>query len=384
MLVLRGDSRPNTPTAVTIGNFDGMHLGHQSLLKEFQELAIQHKLPTLVVIFEPQPKEFFSKLNAPSRLLRLRDKLRYLQKLGIDFVYCLHFNARIANIYALNFVQDIIFKQMMAKFIFVGQDFRFGKDRGGDTALLVKLCQQENIILQLCPDFTRDNLRISSTAVRNALAAADFAKVNNLLGRDYSMLGKVAYGASIGRKFGVPTVNIAVHSGKLALYGVYIVKVKIQYPILLTTPLEPSAPLPHGRGSVFSSSSALNPISTQPNTCTQPETRTQQSRARKQADQLGTTEQLDIVRSEYFYGVANIGCRPTLGLDQVKNVLEVHILDFDEDLYGQNIEVLFLHKIRDEKKYASLELLFEQIKIDISFASDHLLKLSSANSTILS
>ncbi len=288
-----------------IGNFDGLHRGHQALLASLRAKAEQARLPSLVILFEPQPREFFQKKQAPPRLSLLRSKLDKLSECGVDFVYCLRFNQRLASMSAPDFAQKIIYQDLKVRCLFVGQDFRFGRDRQGDIDLLIQLGEQANCLIEVYQDFTIGHERVSSTQVRLALQQANFARVKELMGRDYSLCGRVMYGDARGREWGVPTANLKIPPGPLPLKGVFCVQVKrAGYPL--------------------------------------------------------------------FNGVANIGQRPTL--DGTKQILEVHLFDFNDLLYGERLEVFFLHKLRDEVKFPSLEALITQIHTDVLSAKTYFLE----------
>ena len=286
------------PMALAIGNFDGMHLGHQALLARLVEVAKAKKLMPAVMTFEPHPREFFTPLNAPSRLCNLREKLEYFIAAGVEKTFICAFNQRFSAISAQSFMDDILRKQMQVDTILVGEDFRFGAKRMG-TVDDFRLNRFELI------DFAPVNFaneRISSTRVRDALSYGNLQLANELLGRHYSISGKVVHGAKRGRELGFPTANIHIKHERPALTGVYAVKL--------------SATQFQGR-------------------------------------------QLDGLNA-----VANLGVRPTIaGIPKLS--LEVHILDFNEDLYGRHVHVEFLHKIRDEMKFSGLDALKSQITHDV-------------------
>lgn len=288
-----------TGAAVTIGNFDGVHRGHQALLALLREQASQMQLPMVVLLFEPQPGEYFNREKAPARLYRLREKLSALRKCGVDYVYCLKFDKQLASMSAIDFAEQIIFSQLNTKYLLLGDDFRFGCDRGGDLALLREIGHKKGAIVDACPDFCVDQTRVSSTQIRHALYLGELDLANALLGRQYGLCGRVMHGNGIGRQWGVPTANLSVHRDTLPLSGVFCVHVKRRGKPLLA-------------------------------------------------------------------GVANVGCRPTI--DGSKNVLEVHLFDFDESLYGEMLQVFFSHKLRDEIKFSSVDALMAQIHADVAAA----------------
>lgn len=286
-------------SVVTIGNFDGVHLGHVTLLKRLMAVAKQHNLPSVVVIFEPQPREVFHPTQAPIRLTPLREKIRLLAALSIDYVVCLRFTPALAALTAEEFVAQILVQQLQARHILIGDDFHFGKQRQGDIQLLTTLSKQYHFSVESIATIEVNGTRISSTFVRDALRHGDVVSAKNALGRYYHISGRVQRGEGKGRRWGFPTANLAVPAAGLPLSGVFVVYVSTRH--LRRHP-----------------------------------------------------------------AVANIGTRPTV--DGTRMVLEVLLLDFTDDLYGQRLEVEFLHKLRDEQKFASLDLLLQQIKQDVAAA----------------
>ena len=293
-------TKTSTPLVLSIGNFDGMHLGHQSLLARLQEVAQAQNLTPAVMTFEPHPREFFTPLNAPQRLCNLREKLEFFAEAGIEKVFVCAFNKRFATITAQQFMQTILRNNLNANTILVGEDFKFGAKRAGTVADF----KANGFDLISLPQVDFGGERVSSTRVRNALAQGDLTLAAQLLGRNYSISGKVAHGAKRGRELGFPTANIHMRHERPALTGVFAVK-------------------------------------------------------------------LDGLNS-----VANLGVRPTIkhGIAGVpKLLLEVHVLDFNGNLYGQHVHVEFFHKIRIEMKFDSLDALKTQIAADIVVARDFLL-----------
>jgi riboflavin kinase/FMN adenylyltransferase len=299
---------PTAACAIAIGNFDGMHLGHQALLKKLTETAKALNLTSTVMTFEPHPREFFTPESAPARLCSVREKLEYFADAGIDHVYVCGFNQRFAKVTAAEFMQNILRDALNAQAILVGEDFRFGAKRSGSIADFA--AAKFNLISLPQVDLAIDNAapsRVSSTRVRNALAAGKLQEAALLLGRPYSMSGKVVHGAKRGRQLGFPTANVHMRHERPALTGVYAVKLD-------------------GRNSV-----------------------------------------------------ANLGVRPTIA-GVPKLMLEVHVIDFNADLYGQHVHVEFLYKIRDEMKFDSLDALKAQIAIDKSTARDFFASVISTKS----
>ncbi len=283
-----------SPLALAIGNFDGLHLGHQLLLGRLQEVAQAQSLTPAVMTFEPHPREFFTPLNAPARLSNLREKLEYFQSANVQKVFVCAFNKRFAAITADEFMQNTLCNSLNAKTILVGEDFKFGAKRAGTVADFKS--HGFDLISMSRVDFNSE--RVSSTRVRDALFSGNLALATQLLGRHYSIAGRVVHGAKRGRELGFPTANIHMRHERPALTGVYAVKLE-----------------------------GLN-------------------------------------------SVANLGVRPTIA-GVPKLLLEVHVLDFNGNLYGKHVHVEFLHKIREEKKFDSLYMLKAQIATDIVVARDY-------------
>ncbi|MCO6519283.1 bifunctional riboflavin kinase/FAD synthetase [Snodgrassella sp.] len=287
-------------TAVTIGNFDGVHCGHRHILLRLRQEACQRRLGSVVMIFEPQPQEFFAQQagkTLPFRLTPLRDKLNLLAASGcVDAVYVLRFNQQFASMQPMDFIRQMLMKQLSARYLLVGDDFRFGAHRSGDFALLQ---EQTSFVTEHTPSVLVEDVRASSTAVRMALAAGNLAYARLLLGHDYTLSGRVKHGAKLGRELGCPTANIHLPALHYALNGVFVVDVVGAF-------------------------------------------------GRKR-------------------GVASFGKNPTVSAGSQQK-LEVHIFDCADDLYGQRLQVNFLHKLRDELKFDSLTALQAQIFADMDAA----------------
>lgn len=292
-------SELSSGTVATIGNFDGVHRGHQALLTSLRSQAVRLQLPLVVVVFEPQPGEYFHGQQAPARLSSLREKLEVFRHSGVDYVLCVKFNHKLASMPAMQFAEDYIFTSLRARYLLVGEDFHFGHDRLGDVTTLCELGCKQACVVQKFPDFFIDEFRVSSTIIRQALHDGELDCAAKLLGRPYSICGRVVRGDGRGRQWGVPTANLSLHRNTLPLNGVFCVQVQ-----------RPGRPL--------------------------------------------------------LEGVANMGCRPTV--DGRKNILEVHLFDVDELLYGEMLQVSFLHKLRDEIKFSSIEALIAQIHVDVADA----------------
>jgi len=228
MQVTHGSIAPGSSrSALTIGNFDGVHLGHQAMLERTVSRARALQLPSCVLTFEPHPREFFAPATAPTRLTRLRDKLELMAAAGVNRVHVARFDARLAALAAERFVDDIVARGLRAAWLLVGRDFRFGAKRGGDYALLELMAARHGFELDAMPDVALQGERVSSSAVRAALAAGDLGAARQLLGRHYAMSGRVAHGAKLGRELGFPTANIVLR--KLPpLAGIYVVECRIE------------------------------------------------------------------------------------------------------------------------------------------------------------
>jgi len=207
----------------TIGNFDGVHLGHHQVLAQVSDKARVLGLPSVAIVFEPQPREFFEGPLAPPRLTRFRDKLELIRDHGIDRLFCLHFNQRLRALTAEQFIDRLLLSGLAVKYFVVGDDFRFGCDRVGDFALLQRYgCSHDFTVVNTCTHLIDDE-RVSSTRVRQVLAEHDFQLASRLLGRPYRVSGKVIHGRKLGRQLGLPTANISLQRKRLAFDGVYVV-----------------------------------------------------------------------------------------------------------------------------------------------------------------
>jgi riboflavin kinase/FMN adenylyltransferase len=288
----------NQKSVVTIGSFDGVHLGHQAILRQVIDKAKESDSLAVALTFEPQPQEYFSAETAPPRLMRLREKIEALLDFGIDLVVCLRFNDELRSLTATEFVQKILVDGFNTQHLIVGDDFRFGCDRKGDFDSLVAMGREKGFSVQNTQTVERQSQRVSSTLVRQLLHQSDFEQVSNLLGRPFSINGKVTFGQQLGRKLGFPTANVNLNRFRAPLSGVYAVWVDIEG---------------------------------------------EQCRLR---------------------GAANVGVRPTIG-DIVKPILEVHIFDFDRQIYGRRINVEFVHKVRDEQQFTNLNDLSKSIGEDV-------------------
>ncbi len=285
----------------TIGNFDGVHLGHQAILQQLEAKAKQLQLPMMVIIFEPQPQEFFAPKAVPARLTRLREKLLAMHRYGVEKVLCIHFDSRFAALSTEEFIQQLLVNSLKVKHVVIGDDFHFGRGRQGNFATLQQAGQLYGFTVESQNTFIMDGERVSSTRIRQALEQNNMQQAARLLGRPYTFCGRIGYGQQRGRTIGFPTANIFLHRHVSPLLGVF---------------------------AVF-----LHGINEQP-----------------------------------LAGVANLGTRPTIDNNQL--LLEVHVLDFNEKIYGRYVEVEFVNKLRSEQKFASFEELRQQIEIDVQSARD--------------
>ncbi|GAB4173399.1 MAG: bifunctional riboflavin kinase/FAD synthetase [Rhodocyclaceae bacterium] len=301
MLVFRGiPESSDTPCVLTIGNFDGVHRGHQVLLARLVELAGRLGIPGTVMTFEPHPREYFSPASAPARLTSLREKLALLEASGVDRVHVCRFDERLAHASAEQFIDRILVRGLRIRHLVVGDDFRFGKGRTGDFALLRLAGAAHGFGLEATQTVDLDGVRVSSSAIRRALQHGELGEAARLLGRPYAIAGRVLHGDERGRRLGFPTANIQLKRNRLPLAGVFAVEVA-------------------GIGR------ALRP------------------------------------------GVANLGMRPTVESAD-RPSLEVHLLDFEADLYCAHLSVAFLRKLREVAKFDSLASLTAQIARDVEAA----------------
>jgi riboflavin kinase/FMN adenylyltransferase len=284
--------------ALTIGNFDGVHRGHRALIDRVTAKARELGLTSCVLTFEPHPREFFAREAAPARLTRLRDKLELMAAAGVKRVHIARFDARFAALSASRFIEQVLVGGLGTRWLLVGRDFRFGERRSGDFGTLEDAALQHGFRLESMPDVLFDGERVSSSAVRSALAAGELAAAERLLGHPYTISGRVAHGAKLGRGLGFPTANIVLRR-TAPLSGIFAVEVE-------------------GIGR----------------------------------------------------GVASVGRRPTVNPVPIP-LLEVHLFDWDRDLYGAHIKVRFLKKLREEKKFDGLPALRAAIAADAKQAREY-------------
>jgi len=287
----------------TIGNFDGVHQGHQIIIRQLQEQADSLNLPAVVMVFEPQPREYFDAESAPARLMRFREKLEAIANLNVDALVCLQFNHRFRQLSAQQFIDQVLVEGLQIKHLVVGDDFRFGCDRTGDFQLLQQAGELNGFSVDYTATVEVDGDRVSSTRIRALLAAGAFEDAGQLLGRPYNINGRVVHGRQLGRQIQVPTANLNLCGKKPVFRGVFTVEART-------------------------------------------------------------------VAGKVFPGIANVGWRPTVENGSPEPNLEVHLLDFDQDLYGQRLQVVFLAKLREELRFSSLEELKERIHQDIENARE--------------
>ncbi len=287
-------------TSLTIGAFDGLHLGHQRILDRVIERARDTDTLPVVMSFEPTPKEFFSGDRPPARLMRFREKFEALRDYGIGGFFCPRFDHRMAAIGVDEFVQVLLIDGLGVRHLVVGDDFRFARRRSGGVDDLRRAGERAGFSVEQVPSVIVEGVRVSSSAVRETLAAGDMAGARQLLGRFYQMSGRVIAGQRLGRSLGYPTANVNLGRLQSPVMGIFAVRVRLD------------------------------------------------------------ARMLD--------GVASVGTRPTV--DGTKPLLEVHLFDFDEEIYGRYIRVQFIAKLRDESRFPDLESLTEQMHLDAAQARD--------------
>jgi riboflavin kinase/FMN adenylyltransferase len=284
---------------LTIGAFDGIHLGHQEMIRVLRDRAAQHGLPAALLSFEPTPREFFAKGTPPARLTRFREKFEALERYGVERFVCLRFDDCMRRLGRDEFVNEVLVKALGARHIVVGHDFRFGRDNQGDLSCLRTLGAAAGFEVTEVPPFEVDGERVSSSAIRESLAIGDMGRAARLLGRPYGMTGKVIHGEKLGRKLGFPTANLRLHRRATPLAGIFAIRVT-------------------GGGL-------------------------------KDAP-----------------GVANLGTRPAVNGKEL--LLEAHVFDFDGDLYRQPLHVDFIARLREERWFADMDALTEQMNRDAAQA----------------
>jgi riboflavin kinase/FMN adenylyltransferase len=283
---------------VTIGTYDGIHLGHQALLRRVNEHAVRLSAPTVLLTFEPMPREYLSPEAPPARLTSLRERLCVLEGMSLEYVLLLRFGEGLRNLSGEAFAR-LLATEVGARAVVVGHDFRFGCDGAATAPMLAEAGRRLGFSVDVVPPVMLDGERVSSSSVRDALAKGDFELAKRRLGRPYTMRGRVVPGQRLGRDLGFPTANLRIERRRAPLMGIFAVRA-------------------HG------------------------------------------------VEKEPLRGVASLGTRPTVG--GVHTLLEVHLFDFSADLYGLEIEVEFVAKLRDEEHFPTLAALVEQIHRDAAEA----------------
>lgn len=298
-----GFSERQLGCVATIGKFDGVHLGHQQIIRQLLAKADELKVPSVVVVIEPHPEEFFARhpQDCPPRLSEAEEKIQLLSRLGVHTVFLLTFDEQLCRLSPQVYIEDILINGLNVRSLIIGNDFRFGYQRAGDYNLLLEYGARAGFEVIETENCLCEGIRVSSTYIRECLAAADFDKVTAALGREYAIAGTVKKGRQLGRSLGFPTCNLALNRRNIPLHGVYACDARI------------------------------------------------------------VTADGETI---YAHGAANIGYRPTVD-DNQEAVLEVHLIDFDRDVYDAWMSVTFKRRIRAEQKFESLDALKSQIDIDI-------------------
>jgi riboflavin kinase/FMN adenylyltransferase len=280
---------------LSVGNFDGVHLGHEQVLSHLVAQAKKLGVPSMVMLFEPQPQEYFAIDTPPARLSLLRDKLVRMQALGVDRVLCIYFNARFSSYQVKDFIEGLLVEKLGVRFLVVGDDFRFGQNRQGNFEALQQAGLRHDFQVHRTESLLCASQRVSSSLIRERLSVGDLDQVRAYLGRDYRLTGRVQHGAKVGRTLGFPTANIALKRKQAPVRGVFAAKLRCR-------------------------------------------------------------------EGEWLEGVANVGFRPTVHGRIC--LLEVHVFDFEQDIYGCAVEVALVSKLREEKPFSSMDELKKQIALD--------------------
>lgn len=299
----RGLTLPPKGCVASIGNYDGVHLGHQAVLASLREKGKDLGLPVALVMFEPMPQEYFAKSAPPARLTRFKEKWPLLETAGVDWLVCLRFDKTLAELEAEDFINQVLVRGLGVKHLTVGDDFRFGRGRRGDFGLLTEIGRVQGFEVTDTASLMQDGERVSSSRIRSLLIEGDMAGAARLLGRPFSLSGHVMHGERLGRTLGFPTANLALGRKTSPLGGIFAARVQ-------------------GAG--------------------------------------------DGVRNAAAY----VGRRPAVG--GVKLVLEVHLLDYTGDLYGRQLRVEFLERLREDRHFDSLDALRAQMQEDVQAARTRL------------
>jgi riboflavin kinase / FMN adenylyltransferase len=301
---LQGLGPRHRGAAITVGSYDGIHLGHGALIASTCGIARQLGKPAMMLTFEPLPREYLVAQDPPARLTDFRERWRVLERSDLHFVCVLRFDEKLRQLSGEQFV-DLLTSRIGASAVVVGQDFRFGRGGAGSITLLRQAAEAGKFELELVPSVCIEDVRVSSSGVRTALAAGDFKRARDLLGRAYSMHGRVVRGEQLGRRLGFATANLRMRRRKVPLTGIFAVRVR--------------------------GTDASNPHAPRD-------------------------------------GVASLGFRPTV--DGTEPLLETHVFDYEGLLYGRELEVEFVAKIRDEEKFESLDALVRQMHLDAAAARE--------------
>lgn len=300
-------TKPFLNPIVTLGNFDGVHLGHQRIFERVKEEARSINGESVVITFEPHPLKILDPENCPPLLTPFRKKVMFIEKTGIEKLICIQFSIEFSEISPSDFIQNILMEKVNTKKIIVGYNYRFGKGKTGDVEFLKNKCKDFNIEVVIIEALKIDNTVVSSSKIREFIKNGDVDKASKFLGRDYPIFGRVVEGTKRGKILGFPTANLEIAEELYPKTGVYAVEVEWNQMI--------------------------------------------------------------------FNGLANVGFNPTFLKNDLKRFsLEVHILDFNKDIYGEEIKVNFKRRIRDEIRFDSPELLIDQIRKDIQWAKEKVFK----------
>jgi len=306
MQLIRGlhNLKKQSGSVLTVGNFDGVHTGHQKIIKRVVEKAHELKLQSLVISFSVPPESFFGRPKA--RLSSFRDKHLFLKSMGVDQHLLIRFNSSFSQTSATSFVENVLVEKLKVRHCFIGDDFHFGKDRSGNYELLERLSKSNNFFVEKIGRVSFENQRVSSSEVRRCLSSGDFLMAEKLLGRPFAISGRVVHGDKKGRTIGFPTINVGI--------------------------------------------------------------------SRRQSPVLGVFNVLVEINKKAYSGVCNVGKRPTVNGE--KTLLEVFIFDFNQEIYGERVTIVFKQKSREELKFASLEELKLQIAKDVEIGKEYFKSIS--------
>lgn len=314
---------------LTIGNFDGVHCGHQRIMQTVIERAALHAAPSAVLTFDPHPRVFLKRGNVPQLLMTLEQKLEFLERCGIDLVIVEPFAQAYADMSPETFVKQVVWERIRPREVYVGYDFHFGRDRAGSMRTLTELGPRLGFAVTIIPEVQIDARDVSSTRIRELLAAGDVAQAALLLGRPYGVRGCVVRGAQQGRVLGFRTLNLEPENEVLPASGVYAGVVRF----------------------LVSEAEAV------PQVCAQ----------------------ASALAGATFESVINVGCRPTLQSAGAL-VVEAHLFDFEAEVYGRRIEIDFVERLREERRFSDLDALRRQIVLDVAAAKGRLAQHRAASS----